>query len=119
MEEENKTLAGDQQKLSYEKLKESVSELYATNQRLMRQINQMREALENRDFDYNSFFLSMLFKVIEHPNRYNEKFVRWCTANIEASLTSFAEVLDEMNKAKNQPQEPEKAEEHKEPTNEA
>ena len=84
--EENKN-----KKLSYEELSQAASDLHVQYQKLVVEYQKAMEALRNRDFDYTSFFLSMLFKVMEHPEMYNDKFVSWCSENIEGALTSFAE----------------------------
>ena len=84
--EENKN-----KKLSYEELSQAASDLHVQYQKLVVEYQKAMEALRNRDFDYTSFFLSMLFKVMDHPEMYNDKFVSWCSENIEGALTSFAE----------------------------
>lgn len=91
--EENKN-----KKLSYEELSQAASDLHVQYQKLVAEYKKLgeeyqkaMEALHNRDFDYTSFFLSMLFKVMDHPEMYNDKFVSWCSENIEGALTSFAE----------------------------
>lgn len=84
--EENKN-----KKLSYDELSKAASDLHVQYQKLVVEYQKAMEALRNRDFDYTSFFLSMLFKVMEHPEMYNDKFVSWCSENIEGALTSFAE----------------------------
>lgn len=88
--EENKKKQEEPKKLSYEELQRTAGDLYQHNQRLLQQIHQMQEALERRDFDYTSFFLSMLFKVMEHPEMYETKFVEWATNNIQSALYAFA-----------------------------
>lgn len=80
----------EQKKLSYEELNQAASELWQANQKLTQQIQKMQKALENRDFDYSSFFLSMLFKVTEHIDLYSDEFKKWTIENIQAALTSFA-----------------------------
>ena len=92
--EENK--AKEQKKLSYEELNQAASELWQANQKLTQQIQQMQKALENRDFDYSSFFLSMLFKVTEHIDLYTDEFKKWTIENIQAALTSFAASYSEL-----------------------
>lgn len=86
MEEKKKT-----EKLSYEDLQKLAGDLSQQNQKMYNQILKMQEALERRDFDYTSFFLSMLFKVMEHPEMYSDDFVTWSSKNIESALTAFAE----------------------------
>lgn len=86
MEEKKK-----QEKLSYEDLAKNFGELHLQYQKLVQEYQKAMQALQSRDFDYTSFFLSMLFKVMEHPEMYEAKFVDWCSKNIQNSLTSFAE----------------------------
>lgn len=88
MEEKNQT-----KKLSYEELSKAASELHVQYQKLVAEYRKAMTALNNRDFDYMSFLLTMLFKVMEHPEMYTENFVKWAAQNIEQSLTSFAESM--------------------------
>ncbi len=83
MEEKNK-------KLTYEELNKVASDLHVQYQKLAAEYNKAMEALRNRDFDYTSFFVQMLFKVMEHPEMYSEEFVKWASKNIEDALMSFA-----------------------------
>lgn len=82
-----------QEKLSYEQLQQIAGELSQQNQKMLAQIRQMQEALSNRDFDYTSFFLSMLFKVMEHPEMYSDNFVSWASGRIEGALMSFDKAI--------------------------
>lgn len=82
-----------QEKLSYEELQKLAGDLSQQNQKMYQQIVQMRDALDRRDFDYSSFFLSMLFKVMEHPEMYSDDFVTWASKQIESALTAFAEAI--------------------------
>ena len=88
MEEKKK-----EQKLSYEDLQKLAGELSQQNQKMYQQLKQMHEALERRDFDYSSFFLSMLFKVMEHPEMYTDEFVNWSSKQIESALYAFAAAI--------------------------
>ena len=97
--EENKQKQEEPKKLSYEELQRMAGDLYQQNQKMLQQIRQMQDALERRDFDYTSFFLSMLFKVMEHPEMYKPEFVDWTAEHIQSALYAFA--------AASQPQEPE------------
>lgn len=101
MEEKKKP---GQQKLSYDALAKNFGELHLQYQKLAAEYQKAVEALNNRDFDYTSFFLSMLFKVMEHPEMYNDKFVEWTSKHIEDALYSF-------DKAMNQAQPEEKSDE--------
>ena len=86
--------------LTFEKLKEYYGELSQRYQQLADQNEQMMRALQSREFDYMSFFVSMLFKVMEHPEMYSGDFTDWASKEIEDALRSF--------KAASQPTEPEK-----------
>lgn len=68
-----------------EELKTIVDELSRENKMLTRRLQQM---------DFTSFFLSMLFKVMEHPDKYSEEFVSWSAKNIEGALYSFVEASE-------------------------
>lgn len=86
---EEKKKAGQQEKLSYEELAKNFGELHLQYQKLAAEYRKAMEALNNRDFDYTSFFLSMLFKVMDHPEMYSDKFVEWTGKHIEDALYSF------------------------------
>ena len=85
MEEKNN------KKLTYEELSKAASELHVQYQKLAGEYQKAMEALRNRDFEYTSFFLQMLFKVMEHPEMYKSEFVNWCSGNIESALVAFLE----------------------------
>lgn len=97
-EKKNQAQEPERKKLSYEELSKAASELHIQYQKLVVEYKKAVEALNNREFEYNSFFLTMLFKVMEHPERYTEKFVKWSSENIEAALTGFAEAARLANK---------------------
>ena len=73
-------------KLSYEQLSKALNDIHLQYNKLMGEYQKAMEALRSREFDYTSFFLSMLFKVMEHPDMYTQEFVKWCSASIEAVL---------------------------------
>ena len=56
-------------------------------------IRNLRAELEKRDFDYTSFFLGALFRVMEHPEMYTDKFVKWASESIESALISFSDAM--------------------------
>ena len=93
--EENKKKQEQPEKLSYEKLNEIASNLHITNQKLYARVQELQEALSNKEFDYTSFFLSMLFKVVEHAEMYNAEFVEWTVKNIEDALRSFMASMEQ------------------------
>lgn len=96
MEDKNKggaKPANKQEKLSYEKLNQMAGDLYQQNQQLIVRMKQMQAALDETEFNRQSFFLSMLFKVVEHSGQYRSDFVVWCVESIESALTAFAESL--------------------------
>jgi hypothetical protein len=80
-------------KLSYEELSQAASDLHVQYQKLMAEYRKAIEALNSKDFEYTSFFLSALFKVLDHPELYKDQFVSWCVENIEGALTTFAESM--------------------------
>ena len=81
----------EQKKLTYDELNKACADLHQQYQRLAAEYQKAMQALNNRQFDYMSFFLQMLFKVLEHPENYNKEFAEWAAQNVEQSLTSFAE----------------------------
>lgn len=78
-------------KLTYDELNKAVSELHVQYQKLLGEYQKAMQALQNRNFDYTSFFLQMLFKVMDHPEMYKEEFVKWASENIEGALISFVD----------------------------
>lgn len=91
MEEKKNVAQTAPKKLSYEELQKVAGDLSMQYQKLQAEYQRAVEALNRRDFDYTSFFLSMLFKVMEHPEMYKDEFVKWCSENIEGALTAFAQ----------------------------
>ncbi len=89
MEENKKAQAQKPQQITFEELKQYYGELMQRHQQLIEQSKQMQQALENREFDYMSFFVSMLFKVMDHPEMYNQEFTDWAAKEIEDALRSF------------------------------
>ena len=87
--EEKKQEAKKPQEISFEQLKQYYGELSQRYQQLVAQADQMQQALQSREFDYMSFFVSMLFKVMEHPEMYNDEFTLWAAKEIEDALRSF------------------------------
>ena len=88
MEEKKK-----QEKLTYEELAKNFGELHLQYQKLVQEYQKAMQALNNRDFDYTSFFLSMLFKVMEHPEMYETEFVEWTAKHIQDALYSFDKAM--------------------------
>ena len=80
-------------KLTYEELSKAASDLHVQYQKLLAEYQKAMEALRSRDFDYTSFFLSALFRVMEHPEMYKDEFVKWAATNIENALTTFSESM--------------------------
>jgi len=75
--------------LTREELKANFDELSRQYEKAVSYIRQLQEQLKNRDFDYSSFYLSMLFKVIENNTVFSQEFVSKCSEEIEDALTSF------------------------------
>lgn len=81
--EENKKQE-EPKKLTYEELAAKFNDLYVQYQKVTKMYQQVVSM--DRNFEYMSFFLDRLFKVMDHPNRYSEKFVNWCSKNIQDLL---------------------------------
>lgn len=88
-------------KLSYDELKKTASEIHVAYQKLAAQYQKLAneheealKALDDKAFSQTSFFLSCLFKVLEHPEMYkNAEFVDWASENIESILRGFNSAL--------------------------
>ena len=89
-----------QEKLTYEELKQKFGDLFGQYQKLSAEYQRAVQALNNRDFDYTSFFLSMLFKVMEHPEMYSDEFVSWTSKHIEDALYSFDKAMAQATEEK-------------------
>lgn len=100
MEEKKKN--GQPEKLSYDELKQRFGDLFGQYQKLSAEYQRAMEALNNRDFDYTSFFLSMLFKVMEHPEMYTEEFCKWTSEHIMDALYSFDNAMKQQPKNSNE-----------------
>ena len=93
---EAKTKPAAQEKVSpltREELVQQLSDLHFQYQKATDSIQRLQAELEKRDFDYTSFFLSMLFKVMEHPEMYKSEFVEWCAESIQSALVSFSSAM--------------------------
>lgn len=91
---ERKEPTVEELKKAYGDLNKRFSELFTQYQKLSRMYNDAMSQIKG--FDYLSFFLSMLFKVMEHPNRYPEGFIVWCSKHIQRLLTTFESELREV-----------------------
>lgn len=87
----------EKKKLSYEELSKAASELHIQYQKLMSEYQKAIAALDDRAFNYTSFLLQMLFKVVEHPKMYTKEFVEWSIKNIESAIYTFAESMNTAN----------------------
>jgi len=107
MEENKKKKPAQEQaqKLSYEELAKNFGELYRNYQEMSKRYTQALDALNQRDFEFTSFFLTMLFKVMDQPEQYTPDFVKWVKSNIESMLVSFAESAAQQEQAR-KPEEP-------------
>ena len=100
MEEKKKN--GQPEKLSYEDLAKNFGELHLQYQKLVQEYQKAVQALNSRDFDYTSFFLSMLFKVMEHPEMYTDEFCKWTSEHIMDALYSFDNAMKQQPKNTNE-----------------
>ena len=101
---------------AYQELNKRFSDLFQQYQKLSGMYREAMQALQSKEFDYMSFFLSMLFKVMEHPNRYPEKFIQWTSKNIQGALITFEAQMrapEEEEKKEAEKKEPEKKDEDK------
>ena len=81
----------EQKKLTYEELSQAASDLHVQYQKLLVAYQKAMAALDNKELDQLSFFLSMLFKVMEHTEEYDAGFVSWVKDNVQSALISYAE----------------------------
>ena len=77
-------------KLTYEELQQKFGELFQQYQKATDYIKKLEGALNENTFNQTSFFISMLFKVMDHPEQYTPEFVKWSSENIMSALTEFA-----------------------------
>lgn len=90
--EENK-IQEEPKKLSYEELSAKFNDLWQQYEKLVGMHRQAMAQLNDQSFNVMSFYLSMLFKVMEHPNRYPEKFIDWTSKNIQELMISLAQSM--------------------------
>lgn len=102
-------------KLSYAELAKKFGELFQNYQELSNRYTQALDALNQRDFEYTSFFLTTLFRVMDHSEQYKPEFVDWVKANIESMLVTFANTAEETRQQMEAQEKQEKKEETKEP----
>lgn len=86
MEEEKK----ENGKWSYEELEADFNQLRSDYKAL---VVRYQNAMHEKEFEYMSFFLQMLFKVIEHKPAYEPEFGKWAADNIMNILTIFGNSL--------------------------
>jgi len=94
-----------QTKLTYEELSQKFGELYAQYQKATGYIQKLENAMSENTFNQTSFFISMLFKVMEHPEMYSTDFVKWAQENIESALRTFAAAFAEPEKEEDKKEE--------------
>ena len=83
----------EQKKLTYEELSAKFGELFASYQKATAYIQKLEGALNDDSFNKTSFFISMLFKVMEHPEMYDTDFVEWSKDNVQSCMKTFAEIF--------------------------
>lgn len=88
MEENKKT-----KELTHEELKQKFGELYAQYQKATAYIQKLEEKMADDALNQTSFFVSMLFKVMDHPEQYTKEFVSWASQNIMSVLTEFSKLF--------------------------
>lgn len=77
-------------KLSYEELAQALSNMQLQCQKLSEAYQNAMMELNARNFDAAGFFLTMIFKALEHPNLYTDEFVKWATHQVEGLLITFS-----------------------------
>ena len=97
----------EKKKLTYEELQRIVADLHQKNQYLEDTLKKYMKALDDKEFEYMAFFLTNLFKVVDHTEIYPTDFVDWCVKNIVTAMRSFSPSQDEGKGA--QPEEENKA----------
>lgn len=86
-------------KLSYEELAQALSNMQLQCQKLSEAYQNAMMELNARNFDAVGFFLTMIFKALEHPELYTDEFVKWATHQVEGLLITFSSsVLKDSNK---------------------
>lgn len=85
----------EKKKLTYEELQRIAADLHQKNQYLEDAIKKYEKALDNKEFEYMAFFLTNLFKVVDHTEIYPTDFVDWSVKNIVTAMRSFAPTQDE------------------------
>lgn len=85
----------EKKKLTYEELQRVVADLHQKNQYLEETLKKYMKALDDKEFEYMAFFLTNLFKVVEHTEIYPTDFVEWSVKNIVTAMRSFAPTQDE------------------------
>lgn len=87
--EENKK----NKELTPEELKQKFGELFAQYQKATEYIQKLEGALNEENFNKTSFCISMLFKVMDHPEQYTPEFVKWAAENIMSAMTELVNAL--------------------------
>lgn len=82
-----------QAKLTYDELQQKFGELFAQYQKATNYIQKLEQTLSESTFNQTSFLISMLFKVMDHPEQYKTDFVKWASENIESTLAELANAL--------------------------
>ena len=90
---EQETTQKKETAITFDELKKNFGELHLQYQKLLGMYRQAQQSLANRSFEFTSFFLQMLFKVVEHPEMYTEEFTKWAVDNIQSLLKNYAESL--------------------------
>ena len=81
-----------QKPIPHDELVKKFTELYTQYTKATDYIKRLEESLKESENSFNkiSFFISMLFKVMEHPEHYKPEFVQWAADNIMSALSEFS-----------------------------
>lgn len=101
-----KTTTQAAKKLSYEELQKVASELHANYKKLMAEYRKAMEALSNREYEMSLNLIQMLFRVVEHSDKYDSDFAKFCAENVKGAIMSFMETMkpqEENSKSEDKP----------------
>lgn len=84
----------EQEKISRAELARALDQAQASNDMLVERVKQLSAELQRRDFDFSSFFLSSLFRVLEHPEMYSDEFPKWCADQVEEAMKTFYAAME-------------------------
>ena len=91
MEEKKQKEQEQPKKLSYDELSHAASDLSMQYQKAVQYIQKLQDELDRLQFNRTAFLLESLFKVMDHPEMYDNDFVDWTKGNIQDAVKTFYE----------------------------